>query len=99
MPDIHDQILKATDAKLLEWLTVGVETVDQHGRTVKRQVNAAEMRAILTRISQLGIGSAAGTGTSTDDLVKAASERLGLKFNGRQVPKLDEEGDDAATGT
>jgi len=95
------QISELADKKLLDWLQNGKEQLLEDGRSVRRDLTAAEMTCILKRLAQLGVNAMPVKGSAAGNLVEAARANLtGFKFKGKPVlPPVNTEDDDAATGS
>lgn len=103
MSDILSEISSLVDAELLDWLRNGKPVtkpdgspVMRRGKPVTRKLTAAEMTAILRRISTAKTGGMAGA--STNELEAEAERRRAagqLLYNGKPVshpvPPLDTE--------
>lgn len=102
MPPVNPVV--AENAELLDKamntiLKEGVTAVDPNtGEIVKLSPSAAMLSAIGKRLRDLGVHNNPVAGSPAGDLVKSAMER-GIKFNGRPIPPVDTDEDDAATGT
>jgi hypothetical protein len=80
-------------------LREGVTAIDPNtGEIVKLTPSAAMLNAIRGRIKDLGIHNQPVRGSAAGDLIKTAIEK-GIKFNGRPIPPIDTDADDAATGS
>ncbi len=97
MSDIQAEISELVDKKLLDWLRNGKPVYNAEGEeTGRRDLTAAEMTAILKRLSTANSGAVAGR--STAELEAEAERRRAagqLLYNGKPVthpiPPLDTE--------
>ena len=98
--DEQKNLAVLADKELLRVLEEGEEVIvsgPEGHDIIKKRPSAAMMKVILTRIEKLGIDAPAREGNAAGNLLDAA--RSILKYDGKAIPSLDMEEDDAATGT
>lgn len=96
--EVRSNIAEEMDRQLLDILVNGEEKAiptDKGIETVRVTPSAAMLNVIRNRVKDLKIQSPIGSGRAQDELLAEARKRF--KFTGN-MPELDLEGDDAATG-
>lgn len=93
------ELARLLDTEYLRVLKEGEEVVvsgPEGVNVIKKKPSAAMLKAIQARVKELGIDTIPATGTAAGTLLDQART---LKFDGKTIPELDMEDDDAATGT
>lgn len=98
-PD-HNALADSFDRHLAHVLEHGQEAFNpKTGETERIEPSAATLSVIAARLKALGLTTIAKKGNGADRLAEAAKERgFGLKLAG-QLPPVDVDRDDHATGT
>lgn len=98
--DIYTEMANALDRELLDWVKRGKLDPTEDDPDHRRQLTAAEIKAVIERLRSLGIQSPSMPGTAGGNLV-AEAERRGLTYKGEKIafPPVDLDADDRATRT
>jgi|GEM_PF-6124146 len=93
--DTQKQLADSLDRVMLDILENGEIVTNETGEAVRKTPTAAMLRAIHARVKDIGLTPAAIPGSQADRLIRAAGT---IRFNGKPIPAVDTESDDAATG-